>query len=454
MIDEDTIVAVASPRGAGAGGIVRLSGPRAVELVSRFLEAPIPGDTYVRLEARFALPDAAAFPVAVYVMRRPRSYTREDVVEVHAPGAPALLSAMVEAACRAGARIAEPGEFTRRAFLSGRIDLAQAEAVLSLIRARTNEEERLALSALAGGLSREVRRIRGAIMTLDADIEAGLDFHDGEANFAPPERQAGEIARTESAISALLDESSARRVFREEVLAVLYGPVNAGKSSIFNMLAGADVAIVHHSPGTTRDVLEAPLRVEGTNVLLLDTAGVRAPAEVVEEIAVARAERSAGEAQIVLFVVDASAALTREAEVLYDKARGAPHVVILNKSDKGLALDARAWRARYGDVPTVEASAVTRRGKDEILRALSGFVLEGRVDLSAMRFLLEGRQRLHLERAREALRRAARAVEVSAGDEIVSLELAEAAVSLGRVTGEDYTGDLLDDIFSRFCLGK
>jgi tRNA modification GTPase len=454
---EDTIVAIASPRGRAARGIVRLSGDHAAEIASRCLERPVSAGTYVREEASLVLPDTAPFPVVVYVMRAPRSYTREDVVEIHAPGSPPLLSAIVSEICRHGARPAEPGEFTKRAFLNGRIDLAQAEAVLALIRARSDDEERLALSALGGDLSREVRAIRSRVMTLAVDMEAGLDFHEEGMSFATPERQVSEIAAATAAITTLLDATVARSVYREEVLAVLFGPVNAGKSSLFNALAGEDKAMVSHAPGTTRDFLEAAITAGDTRFLLVDTAGVRPPAEIVEDLAVARSKRFLAEAEVILFVVDASRPLDGETEALYAEASALPHIVVLNKADRSLAVTRRDWLSRHCDAIVVEVSAATGKGLASLRDELAEFVRGGRVDLSTMRFYLAGRQRRLLDDAREALARAhtaAGAAGQGLGEEIVSMELREAVESLGRITGEDYVGDLLDEVFSRFCLGK
>jgi len=453
-MEEDTIVAVATPAGRGARGIVRLSGPRAVEIVNGCLTEPIRRESYVRLERRLRLPGTAPFPVVVYVMRAPRSYTREDSVEVHAPGAPSLLSQILAGMRRRGARLAEPGEFTRRAFLNGRIDLAQAEAVLGIVRARNEAEDALSLSMLRGDLSGRVREARGELLRLAADVEAGLDFLDEEIDFAPPGRCKEVVERARERLSSILESSSSRRVFTEEVVTVLFGPANAGKSSVFNMLAGRREAIVEELPGTTRDFLEARVRLEGADFLLVDTAGVRPPAEVVEEIAVACAREVARRAQLVLFVVDASEEPGAGVPELYEESRHFRHVVVLNKLDRGLAVTAGEWRRRFGEERVVEISAATGEGAGGPERALAECVFGGRVDLSGSRFLLEERQRASIEEALAALGRARSALEAGVGEELVSFEVREAAGALGRVTGEEYLEDLLDEVFSRFCVGK
>lgn len=460
LFEEDTIVAVATPRGRGAVGIVRLSGPRALEIVGSCLSDEIHPRTFTRVDARLCLASTAPFPVVLYVMLAPRSYTREDVVEIHAPGSPALLAAMLAEMRRQGARLAEPGEFTRRAFLNGRVDLAQAEAVMALIRAGSDAEERLAVSALRGELSSVIRPVRERLVALAVDIEAGLDFVEEEVTFATPEAQRARIDSAAGAIARIIRESAMRRTYREETVAVLYGTVNAGKSSIFNCLVGSSAAIVEATPGTTRDFLEAEIEIEGAHFLLIDTAGVRGPAEIVEQIAVERSERIAREAQVLIFVVDSSQPLSDESVELYRRAEGLHHIVVLNKADLAREVTAEFWRGCSGAAAVIEVSAKTGVGVNDLELALAECVFGGggagggAVDLSEARFLLDERQHACLEKAAGALERAARALAAGAGDELVVLEVREAVEALGEVTGQDYVGDLLDEVFSRFCIGK
>ncbi len=461
--DDNTIVAVATPRGRAALGIVRLSGGEALRIVSECLDRPLKAGSFRRVESRLTLSRTAGFPVVLYVMLAGRSYTREDVVEIHAPGSPPLLAAILSEMRTRGARLAEPGEFTRRAFLNGRIDLAQAEAVMAIVRAGSETEERLALSALKGDLSRRVGAVRGELVHLMADIEAGLDFVEDEDIFVPPERQRRSIEGAAAALAQVLSTSAVRRLYREEAAAVLYGPANAGKSSIFNLLAGSPSAIVEDMPGTTRDFLEAAVDLEGVRFILVDTAGIRPPAELVEQIALEQSERAARDAQVVAFVVDASRVPDDTARRLYESARTLPHLAILNKCDLAQPRDIAAWRrffskggpaqasTRHG---VLELSAATGRGIDDLEAALAEMVLGGFVNLSGSRYLIDARQQTCLEHALAALERAGRMVETAAGDELTALEMRDAIEALGRVTGEDYFSDLLDEVFSRFCVGK
>jgi tRNA modification GTPase len=243
-------------------------------------------------------------------------------------------------------------------------------------------------------------------------------------------------------------------VLREEVAAVLYGAANAGKSSIFNMLVGSPEALVEAAPGTTRDFLEAEVELEGVRFLLVDTAGVRTPAEVVEAIAVERSVDKAAQAQLVLFVADASASLDDETARLYRTARDVPHIVVLNKTDLPRAVTADHWRERFGDGPVIEFSATTGEGARELEIAMARAVIGGDLDLSGSRFLIEERHRAGLEDSLAALGRSREAVENDRGDEFVALELREAAEVIGRIIGRGYAEDLLGAVFSRFCIGK
>ncbi len=396
---------------------MRLSGPRAVEIAG-------------------GRPGAVAF-------RAPRSYTREDVVEIHLPGSPPLVEALVRELVEAGARPARPGEFTLRAFLNGRLDLAQAEAVERIISAEDQEERRAALELLGGGFSRRLRDVESALLDLCADAEASMDFPEEDIEILSAEEARRRAAAALESLRSLAAETASAWVADRRPSAVLAGPPNAGKSSLFNALTGGD-ALVADAPGTTRDVLAAELDV-GVRVRLLDTAGLQ-EASGVDAEAVRRAREAAAAADVVLFVVDAAdwrAALPLE-------PMGRPAILVVNKCD--LAPGGDVGR-RFHIREVVCTSAKTGEGLLELKMALAGMLAAGGASGPAARFRVDVRQRALLLEAEAALARAAGAAS-GLGMEFVALDLRAALWALGGITGRDAGEDLLDRIFSRFCLGK
>jgi tRNA modification GTPase len=412
----DTIVALSTPPGSGLRAIVRLSGPRAVEM-------------------------GGSLPGAV-VLRGPRTFTREDVVEVHLPASPPLVDRLLRELLERGARPARPGEFTLRAFLNGRLDLAQAEAVEQLISAEDDAERRAALGQLEGDFSRRLSAIEGSLLDLCADAEAAIDFVDQDIELLPV---AAAVERARAALAALrelLAESAARAVSDERPTAALYGLPNAGKSALFNALSGSD-AIVSDVPGTTRDVLSAEIDV-GIRVRLLDAPGDH-EATGLDGEAVRRSRDAARRADLLLFVVDAAAA---EAAVPLEP-RGRPAILVLNKCDLGRSDAARGcFRLREA----VWTSARTGEGLDDLRRRI-GTLLRGEDAGPGARFRITLRQRALLREAEAALDRACGAAP-GLGMEFVAADLRSALAALGGISGRASDEDLLDRIFSRFCLGK
>jgi tRNA modification GTPase len=455
---DDTICAPATAPGEGAVGIVRVSGPDAVAVVGRRFAASSGlalGDAPSHTVHHGHLSDAAGDPVdevLVLLMRAPRSYTREDVVEVQCHGGGAAVEAALESLVAAGARLAEPGEFTRRAFLNGRIDLTRAEAVLEVIAARTDAAHRLAQRQLGGALAARLRDIAADLKAACAELEAAIDFPDEDPDAESSAETADTLpARLESAREALGDvlaRGRAGHLLREGVRLAILGRPNVGKSSLLNRLVGYDRAIVAAAAGTTRDVLEAELAVGGVRFVVQDTAGIRAPADPVEAEGVARSRRTAREADVALLVLDAADGLTPEDEKLRADLDGRPAVVAWNKCD-----------LTGGTTPTdtpdgVPTSARTGDGLDALRDALVAAVRgPGAMPLEHA-FLVTARQREALGRAAEALERANRGLGSGAFPELVAADARQALDALGEVTGATTTDDLLDTIFSRFCIGK
>jgi len=463
LIESDTIVALSSPVGASPRGIVRLSGPQSIPILNALAEDPTPAGTYLTYDTTLNLtqnappnPQSAIrnpqwrLPVRIYLMRAPASYTREDIVEVHTVGVPPVLRAVLQAMLDRGARAAEPGEFTRRAFLNGRIDLAQAEAVQRIIQSQSEAELRSAVRALGGRLSTAAERLRARIADLCAWVEAGLDFSDQDIEIVAPD----EVSR-----EALLLAEEARRAARapsgrletEFPRVALCGPVNAGKSSLFNVFVSADRAIVAPHPGTTRDTIEAEVEWDGLRFCVVDTAGRRTTGDTVEIEAIERARRAGVEADLVLLVLDST-----EPDESMREAAGelSPErlIVVRNKCDLVDASRLEAAGVLVPGVAEVATSVLTGTGLT-ILRRLILARLRTEVERSASGLALNARHADALRRAAEALERAA---DAARGDtlDLAAADLRDALDAVGEISGHVLPHEILDRIFSTFCIGK
>lgn len=446
---DDTIVAIATPQGRGGIGVVRLSGPDAASVARQVLED---GVTLRPRHATLTHVRGAAGAVdqaVVTYFPAPHSYTAEDVVEISAHGSPVLLRAIVAACMQAGARLAEPGEFTFRAFLRGRIDLVQAEAVRDLVDAVTPLQARSAFDQLEGTLTQAIREIDARLFDLTARLEASLDFPDEGYHFIEHEGAAADIEAIAASVEALLRHAARGRLVREGAQVVIAGRPNAGKSSLFNALAGAGRAIVTDVPGTTRDLLTEVVEVDGIPVTLVDTAGVRpAASDAIEAEGIARAAAARSVAQLVLVVLDRSRPLDDQDRRLLEETRRAPRVIVANKSD----LES-AWDLATEAADAVRVSATTGAGLDALTRAMS-VALSGSEPLRDTPAVTNARHAELLARAREALRRAASSAHGRTPEEFVLQDLNEARAILEEVTGARTPDDVLAAIFTKFCIGK
>ncbi|MDY6907136.1 MAG: tRNA uridine-5-carboxymethylaminomethyl(34) synthesis GTPase MnmE [Chloroflexota bacterium] len=443
---QDTIVAIATPIGEGGIGIVRLSGGEARAIAAQVFPH--------RLEDRRMVYGHIVDPesgevideaLACY-MAAPHSYTREDVVELNCHGGPLPLQRVLGLVLRYGARLAQPGEFTLRAFLNGRIDLAQAEAVLDVVRAKTAAGLRVAARGLGGGLSRSVREVRAEVMAALASLTARIDFPDDEVE---EQDVCPVLERALGAIAGLVASADQGMVYRQGVRTAIVGRPNVGKSSLLNCLLREGRAIVTPHPGTTRDTLEEVVNIRGVPFCLVDTAGITESKDLVESLGVERSRRAVEQADFVLLVVDAHQPLQAADGDIIDLLHGKEVLVVANKRDLGVvaALDHLPWER-------VSTSALTGEGLDRLEERMVAAVLGGEAVASDALLVANPRHKAALEQAAAYLEGALSGVAQGVPDDLVTIDLTAAANALGEITGETVSDELLETIFSRFCIGK
>jgi tRNA modification GTPase len=439
----DTIVALSSPQGPGARAIVRLSGPSAWSVARTFFsQAPEdkPGERLLRSdEIRF--PDLASGLAAdLYFWPAPRTYTGQDVVEIHTLSCPPLVDLFISLCLGAGARAAQPGEFTLRAFLAGKLDLTKAEAVLGVIEAEDRDELKQALAQLAGGVGQPLQSLREDLLNLLADVEAGLDFTDEDIQFVQQKELLDRLARALALVTLIRRQIERRATGPRPFRAVLAGPPNAGKSSLFNALAGREAALVGPQPGTTRDYLEATLFTGGLQVLLLDTAGLRPTEEALEGTAQSLGKEQAERVDAVLWCREAGPAVVDDWRKWLPQVPPERVLTVATKCDLGEA-----------SPETLATSAVTGAGLEELRAELARRARNRKQPALAPSL---SRCRHHVDACLGYLRRAHGIVLHGDPAELLAVELRGALEELGAMVGAVYTEDLLDRIFSRFCIGK
>jgi len=450
-VDAETIAAIATPPGRGAVAIVRVSGPQAASIASRVFRARAP--LADRAAAFGTVVDGAGTVLdrgLALFFRAPRSYTGEDVLELHVHGSPAVARDVLLSTLAAGARLAGPGEFTRRAFAAGKIDLSAAEAVADLIAAEASGAARAAAARLAGGLAHEVERLRAALDEVTAELAAALDFPD-EVEEPARESTAARVRAVDAALAELASDWERGRLVREGLSVAIVGPPNAGKSSLLNALLESDRALVSERPGTTRDTIEETVALgDGAVARVVDTAGLRASDDALEAAGIARSEAALATASVALVVVDGSRALAPEARDILARTRSRPRVALFNKADLGDA----GFRARdAADADALLGSALARDTVRAVREALRAHAVADRPDL-ARPHLGTARQADAVLAAREALAHALATLGEDAPIDLAASDLAAARAALGALTGREASESLLDAVFARFCVGK
>jgi tRNA modification GTPase len=454
MID-DTIAAIATPLGEGGLAVIRISGPMAVEVADRCF-VPV-GKTAAKLSeapthtihyGRLVRDGRTVDEVMVAVMRAPRTLTREDVVEITCHGGLLAAKLVLDGVLACGARIAEPGEFTKRAFLNGRIDLAQAEAVADLIHARTELALTAANEQLAGKLSQRINQLRDELVRTLAHIEAHIDFPDEDI---APDTRLQLIERLERGIAfvgELLNTSREGQILRRGIRAAIVGRPNAGKSSLLNQLLGHDRAIVSPIPGTTRDTIEETANIRGLPVVFVDTAGLREAGNAIEIEGMRRSREALGRADVVLHVLDVSKPLAKKSFV--EEFASKPRILVRNKIDLPVQ-----WKpdATPG-LSAVDVSCLTGQGIETLKDAIKDAVWKGEIRAEMLQVMINSRHQEALNRASAALGRTVDLLKADAALELAAFELRIAVNAVGEIVGKTTTEDLLDAIFSQFCIGK
>lgn len=455
----DTIAALASGAGEAGVSLIRLSGPEALTVADRVFVRTggggLAADGPRRVCHGWLLEKPGGERLdegLAWYMPGPQSYTGEDVVEISCHGGALASRLALQAVLRGGARLAEPGEFTRRAFLNGRVDLAQAEATIDLVRARTRGAFDAARRRLGGELSRRLAELGRRLLELLAEVEVRADFPEVELDELEPSRVLGDLAACEAELERLLAGAESGRLLREGLKVILVGRPNVGKSSLLNALLGEERAIVSHTPGTTRDAIEESLEVEGVPVVLVDTAGVREGGDALEMAGVARTRAALRRGDLALLVLDAAAGWDEEDVAAAREAQGLPLLVVVNKAELS------GWRPGEADLAQVS----TVRGVVRVSALLGEGLTELRHAIAAAAGLRRGeqalvgtvRQRDALERAVAAVLRASAAVSQGVSLDLVAVDLREARGAIGEVMGEGAPEAVLDEIFSRFCIGK
>jgi tRNA modification GTPase len=457
---EETIAAIATPVGIGGIGIIKISGTHAKDIARKIFRSKRPIESFdgFHLCLGHIVDPKSNLPldeVLLSVMHAPSSYTREDVVEINSHSGYAILSNILQIVLEAGARLAKPGEFTLRAFLNGRIDLTQAEAIIDLMNAKTDTSLRLAASQLTGGLGARTEEIRQEIISILAVIEASIDFPDEDLVTVSRLKLAEQIAKKAlEPIKEFIAAHSQRRIWHEGIAVVIVGRVNAGKSSIFNRLSQEERALVTPIPGTTRDILEYTITIEGLPLRLIDTAGIRKIKGTVERKGVDLTKTQLALADVVLLVVDGSRPLNQHDTELLDEVGTRPTIVVVNKIDLPVKVTEKKIASAFPQLPWVSVSALTGEGFNNLRKSISNKVLSQGIEVSPTSIIPNLRHKMALTRAAEFLENARKNILNDFTLETVATDLSWARHALDEIIGSKTNEEVLDNIFGRFCIGK
>ncbi len=458
-MEMDTIAAISTALGEGAIGIVRLSGDQAIEIADRLYigkqklaEADSHSIQYGHIvDSRTGERVEEAM---VSVLRAPRTFTREDVIEINCHGGLMSVNRVLQLALSHGARLAEPGEFTKRAFLNGRIDLSQAEAVMDLIRSKTDKAMNIALKQVEGRLSAKITTLRQALLETLAHVEVNIDYPEYDAETVTHELLLEKTSFVKAEIAKLLMTAAQGKILREGISTAIIGRPNVGKSSLLNSLVHENKAIVTDIPGTTRDVIEEYVNVRGVPLRLIDTAGIRETEDIVERIGVERSRQVLKEADLILLILNYGETLTKEDRALFKAIENMDAIVIVNKTDLDRQIDLEQVQSLADKRPVITTSLLQDRGVDDLEQAIAGLFFEGEIEGGDLTYVSNTRHIGLLEQARATVEDAIGAIESGVPIDLVQIDITRTWELLGEIIGDNVHESLIDQLFSQFCLGK
>lgn len=455
---EDTIAAIATPPGEGGIGIIRISGDHASEIMGKIFKPANPSSLENRKMSYGNIVDPSSKKIldevlCVY-MKGPKTYTTEDVVEINCHGGMVPLRKTLELVLNSGARLAEPGEFTKRAFLNGRLDLSQAEAVIDVIKARTDKTFDVAMGQLEGLFSKRIKEIRKKLVDILVNVTVNIDYPDEDIEEITYEKLESDLNEVREDLSKLLSSADTGKILREGLNVAIIGKPNVGKSSLMNSLLNEARAIVTEIPGTTRDTIEEHLSIRGIPVRLTDTAGIRETSDIIEKMGIEKSKKSFNEADLVIFILDSSREISDEDLEIMELVDQKKTIVVLNKIDLDRVIDFDEVRTKLPEAMILETSMETQTGIDQIEDEIVSMIYGGKVSQSESIMVTNVRHKNILERAEKSIGDAVFMTQQKEALEFIEIDVNSCYSELGEIIGETVQDDIINEVFSRFCLGK
>lgn len=451
---DDTIAAIATPLGEGGVGVVRVSGDQVIRISGTIIKDFPQNIEPRRVYHGWVVDNGKPVDEVLFCyMQAPNSYTGEDVVEINCHGGIAVLKAVLETTLKAGARMAERGEFTKRAFLNGKIDLMQAEAILDLVKAKTSEGVGAAVGQLEGRLSQKIHEMREELISLQAGLEATVDFPEDVSEIRP-EETGKSISKTISSIDKLLETADLGKIIREGLATVIIGKPNVGKSSLLNALLKEDRAIVTEIPGTTRDTIEETVNLQGLPLRIIDTAGIRHPKDKVEEFGVLKAKNELRESDLAIIVMDASQELDENDLMIVREAKDKKAVIALNKIDLGLKINSGEIKKLTNGLPAFKISALKGDGLPQLEEGILQYIGFNKLQAGNGGVIINLRHKDCLLKARQSLAEALNSAQNKMSADFIAIDLKGAILALGEAAGEAVSEEIINKIFEEFCVGK